>query len=99
MSLLKRHQSPTSMNSSILKLDESLPSEFHNSPPSHPPRQEKGTFYHSGISMFCHSKMDLAGCVVSFVCDGGKVESFHPYCDTGNLYFLYVGVYVGRLLR
>lgn len=43
--------------------------------------------------------MDLAGCVVSFVCDGGKVESFHPYCDTGNLYFLYVGVDVGRLLR
>lgn len=67
--------------------------------PIPPPRQEEGTFYHSGISMLCRSKMDLAGYVVSFVCDGGKVESFHPYCDTGNLYFLYVGVYVGRLLR
>lgn len=43
MSLLKRHQSPTSMNSSILKLDESLPSEFLNSPhPTHPPGRRRG---------------------------------------------------------
>lgn len=46
-------------------------------PPPQSPRQEKGTFYHSGISMFCLSKMDLAGCVVSFVRwrKGGVISS------------------------